>query len=394
MPSLQTDTAVFTFADAVEHLLDLHEIDRQAALNQRNARRAIQSAYGDLPQKHCWSYYFRQRLLQTAASYSTGTVEYDHTGGSNERQLTLTTGTWPDWAAFGRVIISSVHYEVESRISDTVLTLRTDSNPGADVAASTTYTIYRNAYPLPVNFRRMGHVWDVTQQRSLPYVDPQEQHDSNVRFFDTPDTPWQFTLRNTGDYLGSMQIVFGPPPSAVKSYDILHEVTPRPLRIDSYSTGTVAVTSTNTATLTGGTWPEDCVGSILRLASDANVPTGVTGGFSSTGAGLDNRFASQHVIKSRTSSTVVVLEDATSNVSGKGFMLSDPIDIEAGAMLRAFLRMAEAEFCFAAGRDDATKRYQRAQMAIVEAIEGDTRAPRTNGVNYYDPFRHVRVTDG
>jgi hypothetical protein len=386
MPVLQTDTVVYTFADVVEHLLDLQGIDR-APLNQRNARRAILSAYRDLPNRHAWSYYFRQRLLQTAASYSTGTVDYDHTGGSNERQVTLATGTWPSWAEYGRLIIDDVHYEVDRRISSTIITLKEDSNPGADVAALTTYQIYRNAYPLPANFRRMGLVRDVDNMRPLSAVDQQDQHSALTTCYDTPSTPWQYTVRGSSDHYGDRQIVYGPPPDSLLSYDLLYEINPRPLRIDSYTKGTIAISGT-TATITSGVAPAECVGSILRVSSNTDAPTGITGGLDE-----DNRFASQHVIKTRTSDTVLVIEETASTVSGKGYSISDPVDVAPGAMLSAFLRMCEAEFARNSSRKDANERTSLAQMALVEAIEADVWTPRQGTPVFYDAFKHARVTD-
>jgi hypothetical protein len=252
------------------------------------------------------------------------------------------------------------------------------------VAASTAYTIYRNAYPLPANFRRLGHLWDVTQQRFIPVVDQQNQHDALVSFFTTPDTPWQATFRGTGDYYGAMQLIFGPPPSTAKSYDLMYEVHPRPLNIDNFAIGTVAV-SGSTVTLTGGTWPTNVTGAILRLSANPDMPTNAVGA---------NPFASQHVIKSRTSGTVIVIEEAASAVSGVGFSVSDPIDVEPGAMLNAFLRMAEAEFCSQAGRKDANARAGKAMSAIIDAIEADQRTPRNQSTGIYDPFRRARITDG
>lgn len=382
MPVLQTDTLVYTFQDVVEHLLDLHEIDR-TPLNQRNARRAVLSAYRDFPNKHPWSYFYRQRLIQTAASYSTGTVAYDHTGGAHERLLTLTTGTWPTWAYYGRVIIDDVHYEVEDQKSDSLLTLREDSNPGADVTAGATYEIYRNAYPLPANFRRLGHLVDIEQRRALPVVEQQTQHDLATQCWETPSTPEIIAFRGTRDYLGALQLVFGPPPDEVRNYDLLYEANPRPLKIDAYTTGTITISG---ATVTGSstTFPAECVGSILRVSNTPDAPTGVLGGLNDT----DNRFASQHIIKARTSATSLVLEESTTTVSSAvGYSISDPIDIEAGAMLSAFLRMAEAEFCLAASRKDAITRKNLADMAIIEAIESDQRTKGPNFPQFYDYFR-------
>lgn len=73
-------------------------------------------------------------------SYSTGTVVYDHTGGANERQLTLTGGTWPTWAKSpGRIFINEDWYSLDTRVSDSIVTLKSTDNPGADVASTTFY---------------------------------------------------------------------------------------------------------------------------------------------------------------------------------------------------------------------------------------------------------------
>src|SRR5688572_7756730 len=130
MPLIQTNTDLLTYSDLVQQILDAHGVDR-SGLNERHARPAVRMAYRNLPQRHSWNYYYRQRQLQTVADYSTGTLEFDYSGGASERMLTLTTGTWPSWAAFGRVIIDSVHYDVATRESDSIITLAETSNPGA-----------------------------------------------------------------------------------------------------------------------------------------------------------------------------------------------------------------------------------------------------------------------
>lgn len=71
-------------------------------------------------------------------TYSTGTVVYDHTGGANERQLTLTSGTWPTWAKLpGRIFINNDWYSLDTRVSDSIVTLRITDNPGSDVSSTT-----------------------------------------------------------------------------------------------------------------------------------------------------------------------------------------------------------------------------------------------------------------
>lgn len=73
-------------------------------------------------------------------SYSTGTIEYDHTGGANENQVTLSGGTWPTYAKSpARLFVNGTFYNVLARISDSIITLKTTSNPGADIAAGATF---------------------------------------------------------------------------------------------------------------------------------------------------------------------------------------------------------------------------------------------------------------
>lgn len=385
MPLVNSGTDLWTFADAVRHLLDLHELDSNSGLNKRNARASLLKAYRDLPSRTAWNYYYRQRLLQTVAAYSTGTVAFDYTGGASERMLTLTTGTWPSWAAFGRVIIDDVHYEVATRESNSIITLTETSNPGADVAALTTYQIYRSAYLLPADYRSLCRIWDVEEQRPLNLVDP-AQHHTSQQWLGTPQEPWEAMVRATGEYYGGMALHFGPPPETAKTYDLLYIARPRPLNIEDYSTGTVTVSlSSATVTGSGTVFPTNCVGSVIRFSKNSTLPTSVIGGLD----GSDNPFLLQGVIKTRTSDTALVLEEAASVAiaAGSAFTISDPLDIEPGVMLTALLRAAEAEFCVRAGRKDSREKLALAQQALLEAMENNTPyenlgyAPMT-----YDPF--------
>jgi hypothetical protein len=392
MPLIASGTEITTFKDAVDQLLDLHELDTRTGLNERRARACVLQAYRDLPSRHAWSYYYRQRLLQTVTQQTSSTVTYDHTGGAYERVLTIAAGTWPSWATYGRVIIDDVHYEVEERKSSTELTLTETSNPGADVAAGTTYAIYRNAYPLPTNFRSLCSLWDVDESRRLKIIEP-SPYQSGLSINGTPATPYEAMIRSTGEYYGGLALHFGPPPDTAKTYDLLYMANPRPLALDEYSTGTVAVTNgSTTVTGTNTVFPTNCVGSVIRFSTSSAPPTSVLGGLT----GGDNPFAMQGVIKTRTSATVLVLEEAATVEipSGSAFVISDPLDIESGAMLTALMRMAECEFCLKAGRKDGPARMALANRALLEAMEADTRIENdAKGPSLYDPFTRTTADE-
>ena len=73
---------VWTFSDVIDHLLD-HMGGTSEGRNVRMAKRSILSAYRNLSTATNWSYYYKRGRVTTVAAYDTGTVTYDHAGGSN-----------------------------------------------------------------------------------------------------------------------------------------------------------------------------------------------------------------------------------------------------------------------------------------------------------------------
>ena len=394
MAVIQANTDLYTYSDMVQYVCDAHAVDR-TGLNERHARSAVRYAYRDLPARHQWNYYYRQQLLQTVASYSTGTVTFDYTGGTAERQLTLTTGTWPSWAAYGRIVIDNVHYDVATRESGTAITLAETSNPGADITDDTTFEIYRNSYPLPANFGVMDGLWDVSSQFPINFIDQRTQHTALQAFYDNPGQPLHATIRATGKYLGGLEVILGPPPSDLLTYDMLYLAQPRALALDEYSAGSASITA-GTASVTGTstTFPVNCVGSIIRFSAGPTKPSGMLGSLD----GTDNPFVHQGVVKTRTSATALVLEEvmpsAVGNLTTVGYTISDPIDVEPYRMLTALQRSAEAEFARLSGRQDASFKMGVARKALLEAMEADTTLDGARGRVIYNPLlRRATVTN-
>ena len=172
-------TPIHSYHDIVDHLLDYFG-GLEDGRNIKMSKRAILSAYRQLPTLYNWSYYYKRGRVTSVAAYSTGTVAYDHAGGTYARQVTLTGGTWPSWAARGIVQISNVSYDVHERKSDTVITLSVNSNPGADLTAGTSYKLSRDAYPLPVDFQSTDQLRNVTKNWTWQsYVSPGEWLDAH-----------------------------------------------------------------------------------------------------------------------------------------------------------------------------------------------------------------------
>jgi len=329
-----------TFQDVTEYILDLFDLSRDTARHLRLAKQSIIKAYRDLSQETEWNVYYRRATLLTSAQYETGSITYDHTGGTYEREVTLATGTWPSWARFGTLIVDSVEYRVEDRKSDTVITLREHSNPGADVAAGTSYALLRACYPLPNDFRRMIKWYDTANEYAINLTDFLSLHRKSIYEVDNPSTPWEAVLRGSGDFYHNLVIEFTPAPDEARTYDYAYYCWPRPLITEKYRTGTVTVTAgATTVTLTGGTFPNSCVGSVIRFSSTAAAePTGLFGNID----GADNPYYGARVIVTRTDDTHVELDSSmASTLTGVKYVVSDPVHMNTMTMRSALEVMAE-----------------------------------------------------
>lgn len=353
---------LLTYDDCIQHLVDVYQFVDATRIG-RLARRAVDTVYRDLPYKYDWKYYHRRATFETVASYSTGTIAFDYTGGSSERLVTLSSGTFPSWAKFGRIIISDVAYRIAENPSTTTLTLYEEDNPGEDVASGTSYTLYRSEYPLPADFRRNFKLFDTTDELEIPLVGFGESQQLQIGVEKTPNTPRCAYIRNTGDYMGVWSVEFMPPPSAARTYDLSYEAKPRDILTASYITGTVS-TSGATATFSASGLPASVLpGAVVRFSADA---TAVTNKFGT------NPFIEQRVLVSKTSATVWTLDQAlTTDATADAYQVSDPIDVHPGGMTTAFLRAIEAECAKMLNLKDYAERQAVAQRALYQAMENE-----------------------
>lgn len=338
--------ALWTFSDAIEHCLDVSNGTGTDPSERRKARRAVLDAYRDLPLRDDWTYLKRRGQVVLEASQSSGTVTFDLTGGANERMLTLSGATWPVNARYGAVIIDEEHYLIESRVSSTVVTLRFDSCPSADLAAGTTYEYYRNTYPVPLDFR-MGTEPLIRDEggRSVCYVPPHEL----LAMQGVNDNPqgWLqvYTIRGGGDDYNSMVFEFQPPPSEADVLTYLYDSAPRSLKLFSgeveYTTGTISISGT-TVTGTGTAFSQDMVGSVLRVPPSGvdQIPTGVAGTVTA-----DYPYGEYRIITAVASATSATIDTAMDGTySGVKFSIGSPLDIDYHCMLSALLAMCEWKF--------------------------------------------------
>lgn len=385
-------TEIVTYQDLVEHLLDVFDSLREGR-PLRLARRACHQALRDLAGAHRWAYYDAVRPIRTVAAVSTGTIFYDHTGGAYERLVTLTGSTFPTDARYYRLYLDGAHYPIDTYVDSTHVLLGADDNPGADIPGGSSYIRYRNSYPLPVGFVELGELWDTDSQAPLPLITSDESHREQIYWAQTPATPWQACIRNDGEYLNSLSLVFGPPPAEALNYSFTYHRSPRQLITDKYATGTVTVTGgSTTCSITTGSFATAHVGCIIRFGTSANEPDGMFGGLTDT----ENPFVAQRTILAvATDGTSCTLDSSLPSVmTAVKFTVSDPVDLEHTAMLTALQRMAEATYSILTKRElkERNDRQAEAFRALLFAKERDSRTNATN-VQYDSPLYDVTITD-
>ena len=107
---------------------------------------AIKKGYSDFLSAHEWSFLRKFARITTTAGYSTGTIALT----ADDATVTLTTGTWPAWAAQGSLYYDSTEYEIASRTSDTEIELA--AVWAGSTATGESYSIRRIAYDLPDDY--------------------------------------------------------------------------------------------------------------------------------------------------------------------------------------------------------------------------------------------------
>ena len=357
-------STIHTYHDTLDHLIDLcGSSSEEKELKQ--TRRAIESAYRVLPNERKWSYFYKHFRITTDASYSTGTITYDHAGGTNEREATLASGTWPTNTARGVIVISNVPYHVASRVSDAVITLSVNSNPGEDLAAGTSYEWQRRLYTLPVDFQSADDFIDHDESNNPAYAPPADWLNS-YQNYTSSSRPRLYTILRDPDYRGAMAVGLHPAPDQVYKYEVMGQQQPLAMRTPNYTTGTVTVSSA-TVTGVGTTWTDDMVGAVIRFGDATNIPDGLAG---------TNPFAEERIITARASATSLTIDAVLSGTytSATKYRISSMVDVEQGAMYTAFLRLAEAELSVLLNRDDADAREMRYKRALVNAKEADSRS--------------------
>lgn len=326
-----------TFDDVVNHGYD-YLGGNPSEQAKRDCVRAALEAYRDLANAFNWTYLYAQSRIITTESHdssvSGATVTYLDSSGTYPRQMTISGDTWPTWAGDGVIRIGTVAYKVDQRISATVVTLDEVISPNADIATATPFLMYQDSYLLPADFVAQDQALYEQNFGGMQYTHPREWLFEN-RYVFASGIPQFFTITGEPKYPGRLVTRMFPWPYQSRTVDFVYKRRPRALLTQYVAAGSISVTTdTKTVTGSGTAFSPKMVGSVIRFSVNNRPPTSLIMG--------SNVAVFESTIASYVSPTSVVITDpADQTYTNSAYTVSDPIDIEQGAMLNAYLRCVE-----------------------------------------------------
>jgi hypothetical protein len=358
-----------TYQDIIEHLSD-YEGGSTGDDTIRYCRRAIQDAYNHYGTLHNWSYLYSRMRVTTNAAVTAGTIAYTN----STLTVVLTGATWPNWVTQGVLVINNIPYAIASNPTSTTLTLPPQNNPGADVAALTPYTLYQDTYNLPIDFTSCDEIMNINYGLRLTY-----EHAATwltfQRIYRGPATPRIYSITGSPGFFGAMSVRFFPPPDNIYFMDAIYKRRLRPLSTILVETGTASTTSGSTTVTGAGTnWDSTMVGASFRIAIQGNnvTPTGPSG---------ESPFYIERTILAVASPTSLTVDaDPVYTGTQLSYAISDPVDIEEGAMLNFMLRLCEKQIRISRRIKSPPEEIADYQASKMEAMEADNRSSMRQAV--------------
>lgn len=318
-----------TYQDAIERARDLIA-GGSAQGDNRAVRQAVLDAYDDLIRAHDWQYFYQVHRLQVYAPVS-GTCSYT----SSTRLFTIDSGTWPEWATAGASIqVGDVVYLIRSQPSSTTLLADTVQCPADDIDTGTAFTVARQYYRLPNDFRALHRPLNEQGDGFWDNYVPVDVWGARQRYSLSSGDPVVWTVLGDPYETGRMALAVWPTFDTDRTIDFVMQRWPRPLIYDGFATfcrtGTVT-TSSAAVTGTSTAFEANMAGAVLRIArSTAASPP--------DGQGGNNPFERQAFIDAdATINSTSMTMTASWSVSSRYYTISDPLDLSP-AMLEAFWR--------------------------------------------------------
>ena len=366
---------LLTFYDAIAAARRF--LGHTGSMAAESIRQAVQEAYREVWLAGPRRWRLREGRVQLRQPYSTGTVTYTHSGGTYDRQLVLSDGTWPTDVADWYVKIGDAVHRIAERKSNTIVTLDPLMNPGSEASISgASYTAFPGYYILPADFVAIEKLLpEDGWQETAPM--PLNEIIARWRWNDSTGTVRRYWVGEAPDKYGSKALFVDPPSDADETLDFTYVRRPRPLRYTGHDAadtqGTISV-SGNSVTGTNTAFAAPMEGAIIRIGSDStNIPTGLDG---------LHPFYDERSIVSVSNATSLTL-DAASSGSGVKYCVTDPIDLPEDQH-NYFLALLRAKIAVIRNMDNKNEYLALAEMARSQARAASQalRQPRVAGCRF------------
>lgn len=357
-----------TLSDLLNHLQDFAGSNlKPSQIRQRLT--AVVSAYQHMSTLRPWRYYMKQDRLRVEAKYNTGSAAYNH----STLTVTLAGGTFPSWSNRATFVLEGGEYEIDKVVTATTATLLSTSNPGANVSATVDYAIHNDRFLLAQDAIGIDQLYSMIDRRELQWSDPKDFFQVRQREKQA-DMPAYYTLLGDVEDLGRLMLRIAPYPTDISFLDYTYKRVPRPLLVDSYSAGTITTNASTTVTGSSTSWTSAMEGSILRASYATAMVDQATGDSDPQWfeqAAMPFPFIYERRIVTVTNAGSLVVDSAIPALSGVRYEISDPIDVEKGAMFTAFLRCCEWQLGCILRLQDRKELQDQFDYAIQAAIVVD-----------------------
>lgn len=341
-------------------------------------RGVIIDAYETVLNSYDWPALEGMGRINIEAYQTTGTVTYT----SASRQLVLSGASWPSWVEGSAVRIGDYTHQVQTYVDSATVVLDEQLSPSANVAAGTSYELWRWWYPLPRNFGNLTHIirYSGVEPNILTLPEIQRRYQWSYGTSEVTDV----AIGRHPLKIGQQALYIGAPCTADDSLDITYTLRPRDLRFAGYDTndsvGTVSVTAdSNSVTGTTTAFTDEMEDAMLRWGRTSARPTGTHG---------SNRYAEQQVILSVESATALTLMgSAVTTRSTMGYVVTDPLMIDPSAY-NAVLREIEAQLALTYRSGHYGSYRNAADQALRLGIQGSLSHKMSGAV------RRWRIGDG
>ena len=367
--------AIPTLSDIVDHLVDIIGGNSDAK-GFRKLKRAALAAHRDVLSQCGSDYYVREHQLLTSAGITGGSIVYTHA----TRTCVLT-----DYALIAaeqaimtscKIRIGTVVCDVEALTAgdtDTTFTLTKESNPGEDIASTTTWNAWQTTYALPSDFNGMIQALSLDDTRIMRYIEPQDIHQLERReYYSGEPAVWTIVRSLHEGSTWSIKVIGVPSDQDVIAF--LYRGTMLTPSLSGYETkasvGTVTLDNTTTIAGSGTSFDASMVGSRIRVSGvSGTAPTNFDG---------DNPFIYESkitAVASTTSLTVATAPAATLDGATQTYMVSSPIMIDPMYLNAMY---AGAEYHIARTSNDVKKvesKYAIFMDALRVAMESNSKGP-------------------